>query len=283
MTSKPANLIIMHRVCRTMRAGSTAFAAALFVIGLAQAQSTAGDGTAKPQMMAKDADPGWEVATVKPSDPSDNGSQRIHLRGRHVTLLNTTVEQFLLLGYGVQKVQVLRAPGWATTERWNVEGLAGVEGEPSLRQLQGMIQKILKERFGLVLHHEQREMTVYLLTETKGGSKMTVNASDPNGWMDQQNGGSDGQHIEILKNASMAELAQILQFHLDRPVVDQTGLKGRYDFKLQWTTDDTREPARDAPPGLFTAIQEQIGLKLAPAKAPADVLVIDTVEKPGEN
>jgi uncharacterized protein (TIGR03435 family) len=118
---------------------------------------------------------------------------------------------------------------------------------------------------------------------TKSGSRMTVNASDPNGWMDQQNGDSDGQHVEALKNASMSELAQILQFHVDRPVVDQTGLKGRYDFKLQWTTDDARAPAPDAPPGLFTAIQEQIGLKLALEKAPADVLVIDAVERPGAN
>ncbi len=70
---------------------------------------------------------------------------------------------------------------------------------------------------------------------------------------------------------------------VDRPVVDQTGLKGRYDFKLQWTTDEARDPPPDAPPGLFTAIQEQIGLKLEPVKAPADVLVIDKVERPGGN
>jgi uncharacterized protein (TIGR03435 family) len=187
------------------------------------------------------------------------------------------------LGYGVQKVQIVGAPGWAITERWDVDGVPDVEGEPSLRQLQRMIQKILKERFGMVLHHEQREMTVYTLTVAKGGWKMTVNASDPNGWMDQQNGGSDGQHVESLKNASMSELAQILQFHVDRPVVDQTGLKERYDFKLRWMTDDARAPGPDAPPGLFTAIQEQIGLKLALAKAPADVLVIDAMQKPGAN
>jgi uncharacterized protein (TIGR03435 family) len=81
----------------------------------------------------------------------------------------------------------------------------------------------------------------------------------------------------------MMDLAPILQFRVDRPVVDETGLKGRYDFKLQWTTDETRDPAPDAPPGLFTAIQEQIGLKLDRTKAAADVLVIDQVERPGAN
>jgi uncharacterized protein (TIGR03435 family) len=81
----------------------------------------------------------------------------------------------------------------------------------------------------------------------------------------------------------MADLALILQFHVDRPVVDQTGLKGRYDFKLQWTVDDAQTSAPDAPPGLFTAIQDQIGLKLERAKAPADMLVIDKAERPGAN
>jgi uncharacterized protein (TIGR03435 family) len=141
----------------------------------------------------------------------------------------------------------------------------------------------LPERFGLVLHHEQREMPVFALTVAKGGPKMIANTSDPNGSMGQQNGENNGRHMEQLKNTSMADLALILQFHVDRPVVDQTGLKGRYDFKLQWTVDDAQTSAPDAPPGLFTAIQDQIGLKLERAKAPADMLVIDKAERPGAN
>ena len=112
---------------------------------------------------------------------------------------------------------------------------------------------------------------------------MVANASDPNGWMNQQNGTTNGRHVEALKNASMADLALVLQFHVDRPVVDQTGLKGRYDFNLQWTVDEAQATASDAPPGLFTAIQDQIGLKLEGVKAPADVLVIDKVDRPGAN
>jgi uncharacterized protein (TIGR03435 family) len=103
---------------------------------------------------------------------------------------------------------------------------------------------------------------------------------DPNGWMDgPAEWGTSSRHVEALKNASMADLALILQFHVDRPVVDQTGLKGRYDFKLQWTLDDAQTAAPDAPPELFTAIQEQIGLKMERV----NVLVIDKVEKPGAN
>jgi uncharacterized protein (TIGR03435 family) len=238
---------------------------------------------AKPQPMAKDADPDWEVATVRPSDPNDNGHQHINLRGRHVMLLDHTVDDILLIGFGVQKSQLAGEPDWAKTERWNVDGVPDVEGEPSMRQLQAMMQKILVERFGLKLHHEQREMPVFALTVARGGPKMTPNLSDPNGWFDQQNSVGNGRDVEALKNASMRDLATILQFRVDRPVVDQTDLKGRYDLKLQWSTDEAQTTQPDALPGLFTAIQEQIGLKLEPVKAPADVLVIDQVEKPSPN
>jgi uncharacterized protein (TIGR03435 family) len=243
----------------------------------------AGQPPTKPQMMAKDADPDWEVATVRPSDPNDTNGQHIRLRGRHVMLLDHTVEDILLIGYGVQKSQVVGEPDWVKTEKWDVDGVPDVEGEPGMSQLREMMQKILKERFGIKLHREQRVMPVFAMTVAKGGPKMTPNTSDPNGWMDQQNSAANGRDVENLKNASMPDLAEILQFRVSRPVVDQTGLKGRYDFKLQWTIDETRATDVDAPPGLFTAIQEQIGLKLEAVKAPADVLVIDHVERPSAN
>jgi len=244
----------------------------------------AGQMPAKPQMMAKDADPDWEVATVKPSDPNDPNGQYIRLRGRHVMLLDHTVEDILLIGYGVQKSQLVGEPDWVKTEKWDVDGVPDVEGEPSMRQLREMMQKILKERFGMELHREQREMPVFALAVAKGGPKMTPNTSDPNGWVDQQNSAANGRDVENLKNASMPDLAEILQFRTSRPVVDQTGLKGRYDFRLQWTTDESKAPTDgSAPPGLFTAIQEQIGLKLEPVKAQADVLVVDHVERPSAN
>jgi uncharacterized protein (TIGR03435 family) len=220
---------------------------------------------------------------LKPSDPNDTAGQDFFLRGRHVLFLNTKLEQYLMLGYGVQSSQLAGEPDWAKTARWDVEGVPNVEGTPSWPQLQGMIRKILAERFGLQLHREQREMPIFALTVAKSGPKMIANTSDPNGWFDQQSGTTNGRHKEALKNASMADLALILQFYVNRPVVDQTGLKGRYDFKLQWAPDEAQTPASDAPPGLFTAIQDQIGLKLERTKAPADTLVIDKVQRPGAN
>lgn len=233
--------------------------------------------------MAKDADPDWEVATVKPSNPEDTRGQHIDMDGRRILLTGTTVEQFLLLGYGVQKSQLADLPDWAKTQKWDVAGVPNVEGLPSLQQVMSLIRKILPERFGMKLHREQRELSVFALTVAKGGPKMTVNTSDPNGWMQQNNREANGRHTELLKNTSMKDLALILQFHVDRPVVDQTNLKGRYDFDLTWTVDDAPAPADDAPPALVTAIQDQIGLKLSKAKAPAEVLVIDTASKPDSN
>lgn len=276
---------IMRIVCTVMRLGLTGLVAAvLLAFGMARAQSASEkDGITQPKAMAKGSDPDWEIATVKPSDPNDNGHQHILFRGQHVMLLDHTVEEILLISYGVEKSQLAGEPNWVKTERWDVDGVSDVEGTPGLPQLQQMMRKILAERYGLKLHHEQREMPVYALTVAKGGPKLVPNTSDPNGLMDQQNNMSNGRDVEALKNTSMAELALILQFRVDRPVVDQTGLKGRYDFNLQWTTDEASAPAPDAPPGLFTAIREQIGLRLEPAKAPADVLVIDQVERPGAN
>jgi uncharacterized protein (TIGR03435 family) len=232
--------------------------------------------------MAKDADPDWEVATVKPGNPNAP-SDHIDLHGRHVTLENETVEILMLFGYNVQKDQIAGVPDWVKTARWTVDGLADVDGEPNLAQLQAMLRKVLAERFGLKLHHEQQEMQVFALTVAKGGPKLTLNTSDPNGLPDQHGNRDIGWQMYQYRNTSMPELVLELLSSVDRPIVDRTELKGRYDFQLKWLTDDSHGSDADAPPGLFTAIQGQIGLKLEPMKAPVEVLVVDKVERPVAN
>ncbi len=247
-----------------------------------RAQEAGNKDAAKPVMMPKDADPDWEVATVKLGDPNA-ASDHIDLHGQHVTLENETVEIMMLFGYNVQRSQIAHAPGWVKTERWTVDGLADVDGEPNVTQLQAMVRKLLAERFGLKLHREQREMAVFALTVAKGGPKMTLDTSDPDGLPDQHGGHGSGWVMYRYRNTTMPELGLMLLGWVDRPIVDHTGLKGRYDLQLKWTTDEARATEPDAPPGLFTAIQEQAGLKLEPLKATADVLVIDKVERPGGN
>jgi uncharacterized protein (TIGR03435 family) len=235
-----------------------------------------------PSMMAKDADPDWEVVTVKPGDPDDKAN-RFTTRGRHILIEAQTVEKMLQIGYGVQPSQIVGAPDWVKTERFDADGLPDADGQPNMKQFQGLVQKLLVERFGLKAHREQREMPVYALTVAKGGAKMNASEGDPNGLPDNEGMGGNGRQIRKFTNVSMSDLAVMLLPHVERPVVDQTRLKGRYDFKLQWTVDEAQVTELDSPPGLFTAIQDQIGLKLEPVKAQVDVLVVDRVERPGEN
>jgi len=233
--------------------------------------------------MAKDADPDWEVVTVKPGDP-DGRDSGFQLHGRNVEIKRKTVKSMLLFGYGVNKKEIVNAPDWIDSELWDVKGVPDVPGQPSLKQYQSMTRKALAERFGLVTHMEQREMEVYAITLAKGGPKMTPSAGDPNGLPDESDNENGGQMTVQMENTSMGELALMLRFMMDRPVVDQTGLTGRYDFKLQWTSDESKAPTDgSAPPAIFTAIQEQMGLKLEPVKAQTDVMVIDKVERPGAN
>jgi uncharacterized protein (TIGR03435 family) len=113
---------------------------------------------------------------------------------------------------------------------------------------------------------------------------MTPSAGDPNGLPDENDNDNGGVRTMRAANMSMSEFALIMKFFMDRPIVDQTGLAGRYDFLLKWLFDESKAPPDgSAPPGLFTAIQEQVGLKLEPVKAQTDVLVLDAVERPSAN
>ena len=152
-----------------------------------------------------------------------------------------------------------------------------------------MFQKLLADRYKLTFHHENKELSVYAIVPGKNGPKLTKSEGDPNGLP-----GLFFRKLGVLtcRNANMVDFARTMQASvLDRPVVDQTGLTGRFDFELKWTPDETqfsglgvRVPTAtddaNAPPDLYTAIQEQLGLKLTATKAPVEVVVIDRVENP---
>jgi uncharacterized protein (TIGR03435 family) len=241
---------------------------------------------AKPEpakTMPKDANPGWEVASVKPSDPNEE-NQTIRMLGRHMVIQRQTVETMLSAAYGLQKNQIADAPEWVRKESFDVDGVADVEGQPSTQQFQSLIRKLLVERFGLKTHLEQREMAVFALRVAKDGPKLK-SASNPGPLVNQQRvEGGIGYRTLQFTSTSMQDLTLMMLQYVDRPVVDQTGLTGQYDFELKYTYDETRAPTDgSAPPSLFTAIQEQIALKLEPVKAPAEVLLIDHVDRPSAN
>jgi uncharacterized protein (TIGR03435 family) len=258
--------------------------AGLLTAGSLVAQgSAAGAEAKKPQAMAKDADPDWEVVTVRPSDPNAANAKFDRI-GRHLIIQNQSVEIMLMFGYGMQKSQIAGAPAWVKTERFDVDGVADVDGQPTIQQFQSIVRKLLAERFGLKAHKEQREMPVFALRVSKDGPKLAASTRDPGTAPNQQVNNGQGYRALRFTNYSMQQLALMMLVYVDRPVVDQTRLAGQYDFNLSYTYDETRAPTDGtAPPSLFTAIQEQMGLKLEPVKAPAEVLVVDAVERPSAN
>jgi uncharacterized protein (TIGR03435 family) len=245
-----------------------------------------------PKKMAADANPSFEVATIKPSKPDD---QRTYLtvQGNRMISANFSLTDYISFAYGVQKKQVTGLPPWAETAKFDITAQPDIGGIPNDKQLKGMLQKLLAERFKLTFHHDKKELSVYILSVSKAGNKMNKEESDPNGLPGLFFRGKLGDLG--VRNATMADFTGLMQsVVLDRPVLDQTGLTGRWDFTLVWTPDDSQfagmgakiPPPTDsasAPPNLYTAIQEQLGLKLDATKAQADVLVVDTVEKPSDN
>ena len=233
--------------------------------------------------MAKGAKPDWDVVSVKPSDPNDK-RDFFDVHGRHLIVENETVESIVRMAYQVQKSQIIGAPDWMKTERFDVDGVADIDGQPDVAQYQSMMRKLLELRFGLKLHREQREMPVFALTVAKQGPKLTPSKGDPNA-LPSEDGSTSNARESIFTNTSMQDLTLVLVMdsYVDRPVIDQTAIKGRYDFRLKWMVDESKATTSDGPPGLFTAIQEQLGLKLEPVRALAEVLVIDKVQRPNSN
>jgi len=237
--------------------------------------------------MPADADPSFDVATVKPTPEGVEGP-RYSLRGRTFVAAAASLQDLIKFAYGVHASQIVGAPAWVASVRHDVEGLPQGEGMPNDRQFKGMLQKLLADRFQLAFHREQRELPAFVvvlgsgthrLTPTKAPGSLPVAGIGPGGFYGV--------------NATTTDFATALQgAAMDRPVVDLTGLTGRWDFRLEWTPDLSQfggravpvgPPNANRPPALSTAIQEQLGLKLESKRAVVDVLLIDRVEKPSDN
>jgi uncharacterized protein (TIGR03435 family) len=234
--------------------------------------------------------PEFEVATIKPSQ-YPGVYLKLNESGLFTTS-GTTLSDLIRLAYDVHARQIIGGPSWLETEKYDVAAKPDKPGKPGLEQLKAMVQKLLADRFQLTGRHDKRELPVYAITIAKSGPKLTRNESDPDGLPVF----NVGPRAFRLTNVTMTEFARILQSAggvSDRPVVDQTGLgSARYDLALKWTPDaPPPEPGRtgpaannaDAPPDLFAAFQQQLGLKLESIRAPVEVLVIEHVERPTAN
>ena len=233
--------------------------------------------------MSETADPAFEVATIKPSDPG--ATQRSYgLRTRHFTSKNTTVADLIKFTYKVRSRQIEGAPDWFNQQRFDIAAEPDTEGQPSEDQYRTMLKKLLADRFQLKLHIVQKIFPVYALTVEKSPPKL--NPSEPS--INQRGsiivGERDGQMYAQFLDDSMLEFADILMnFIPERQIVDETALTGRFDFSINLPTtvlqsaDDNEQAA-----GFFGALQS-LGLKLVPKKEPIEVLIIDHLEAPSPN
>jgi len=242
--------------------------------------------------MAADADPSFEVATIKPNPSGGASIQGLTLKGRTMVVRNGSLMDLMTFAYGVQLKQIVGAPNWASSDRYDIDANPDQPGTPNMEQMRSMVRKLLADRFALKFHHEQRDMAAYVLTAGKTGQKLTptqIKGTLPGFFATPGNGGLTLHMV----NGTLGDFTSFLQMLvLDKPVVDQTGIAGRFDSNVTFTPDTSqfngnppKIPASDVPdaPDLFTAIERQLGLKLTAEKTQVDVIAIDHVEKPSAN
>jgi uncharacterized protein (TIGR03435 family) len=225
-----------------------------------------------PLAMAQPA--AFDVVSIR---PNDTGEQNYSIRtppGGRFTGRNITVRALLLYALNIKGFQIVNLPGWCDSERFDIEAKTNIQDAIDPEGLRPLIGKLLELRFQLAVHRETKEFALYSLTAPKGAAKLHSNSGTPGHSSDW---GRD--HVNATA-VSVAEFSHLLEAELDRVVVDHTGIQGAFDFHLTWVPDQQVDTSG---PSLFTAIQEQYGLKLESAKGPVAITVVDHVERPSEN
>jgi uncharacterized protein (TIGR03435 family) len=249
--------------------------------------------------------PAFDVTSVKlNTNCQTGGGGRAGISPRNLALPCVSLRALIGVAYGdmlvgagigARRMEALGGPGWLDTDRYDI--LAKSEGNaPAGQSAAPMLQTLLEDRFKVKVHKEARDSSVYILTVAKGGAKLQASQDGSCTPLDLSNLGLEPPK----QGVTMAELAgRMLSSYVEQPVVDQTGLTGRFDVHIEFVPDYRRSgpvtlngvvtpdvaapPADPAGPSIFAALQEQLGLKLAPGKAPLDVLIVDHAEKPSAN
>ena len=231
----------------------------------------------------------FDVASIHINNTETDGHHHIinNPAESHFRTVNIALRDLIQFAYGLPDSQILGGPTWLDSIMFDIDAkseplvdaqLHALPTEQSRHQKQLMVQALLADSFQLKAHQETRQLPVYALVVTKDGPKFKpskINGTTVDTGRTRMHIAGSDDTISILAR----ELAQVL----GRVVLNQTGLSGRYDLSLRWTLDDVAPSSPDAPSGIFTAIQEQLGLKLESKKGPVPVLVIDSVEKPSPN
>jgi uncharacterized protein (TIGR03435 family) len=269
---------------------------ALVLVALATATSTQAQAPAATSIQP----PSFDVISVKPNKTSigSHGLIITEFTADGFRGTNVPVHTLLLQAYGLHEGESFGEPAWANSEVFDIEAkVAGPDvaafSKLDSDQLQAMLRQILAERFGLVAHRETRELPVYALSVAKGGPKLKESVIDPSVSANARRGGGVRMSMGMIAahECTIPYFLSMLSRQLGRSIIDRTGLAGNYDFTLRWSPDngattssnDSAGTQADALPSIFSAVQEQLGLKLESTKAPASVLVIDHLERPSQN
>ena len=244
--------------------------------------------------------PSFDVISVKPNKTSigSHGLIITEFTTDGFRGTNVPVHSLLLQAYGLHEGEIIGEPPWASSEVFDIEAKVAGPDVASFSKLdsdqrQAMLQQVLAERFKLATHRETRELPVYALTVAKGGPKLKESAIDPSVPASARRGGGVRMSMGMISanECTIPYFLSMLSRQLGRTILDRTGLTGNYDFTLRWNPDNgvtaSSNPPEgsqaDALPSIFTAVQEQLGLKLESTKAPASVLVVDHLERPSQN
>jgi uncharacterized protein (TIGR03435 family) len=240
--------------------------------------------------------PSFEVASIR----ENRSGERIMLfqprRGGRFTATNCSLNLLISYAYDVMQPHIAGAPAWVKSDRYDVAAKA--ESDPPVDGIRAMLRRLLEERFQLKSHWETQESAVYNLVVSKPGKLKETSGDCPGILSDRAlrtNAPPDDAPCGSLRNTPghtkgyrlTAEQLGSLSFFMRKPVVDKTGLTAEYDVELEWAPEgtlmQTPDPAAGGPPSIFTALQEQLGLKLESAKGPVRMLVVDHVARPSEN
>ena len=232
----------------------------------------------------------FEVASIRPQAPDDHTFfVRPPNRGQF-TANGTVAKLLVMLAYDVQESQLAGGPSWFATEKWDIQAKSEND-QHDVNETRLMLQQLLADRFGLRLHRSTEQRPVYVLTVNKGGPKFKASEATRTDLQASRNSIS-------LRGGTIDRLTAVLATALGRPVVDRTGLVGSYDISVQWdeapvrdggfpgTADSPSTPATsvgDDRGSIFTAISDQLGLRLEAQRAPVDVIVIDDIKRPSAN
>jgi uncharacterized protein (TIGR03435 family) len=268
-------------------AASTALA-----IPSAFAQSNAPPNTVPAQTVDQTSKPiTFEVATIKPTATTDSWRLPLPTPDGY-TATNVSLLQLIGEAYGVVDPKLLSGgPPWIDKKKFDLEAKFDPSELPNAKDLThaqraAMLQPLLADRFHLKLHHETKDLPVFNLVTAKVGSKLQSAPGAPaDDMISTTCEYSRGPGYAQAARCSMKNVVDALRDITGRTVIDKTGLTGVYNYTLRWTPDNAPAPAAsDTPaPDIFTAVQEQFGLKLEPSTAPLDTLVIDSAEMPTPN